>query len=85
MSIELHPSRGDPACVEDFAGSVEEEDSAMQAAGSGWRRVEAVTLKAVTSKTDPATDAATSDPPSALPLPPQKLVEPAPQPGREPR
>ena len=77
--------RGDPACVEDLAGSVEGEDSAMQAAGSGWRRVEAVTLKAVTSRAIATTDAATSDPPPALPLPPQKLVEPAPQPGREPR
>ena len=77
--------RGDPACVEDLGNSAEEEDHAMPA-GSGWRRVEAVTLKAVTSKTDPAaTDAATSDLPSALPLPPQKLVEPAPQPGKEPR
>ena len=73
--------RGDPACVEDLGNSAEEEDHAMPA-GSGWRRVEAVTLKAVTSR------ATTSDPPGllpALPLPPQKLVEPAPEPGREPR
>ena len=54
-------------------------------AGSGWRRVEAVTLKAVTSRAIPATGAPTFDPPPALPLPPQKLVEPAPEPGREPR
>ena len=76
--------RGDPACVEDLGGGgAEGEDRAMPA-GSGWRRVEAVTLKAVTSRAIPATEAATSDPP-ALPLPPQKLVEPAPKPGREPR
>ena len=85
--VGLFFGRGDPACVEDLGGgSTEgERDRAMQAAGSGWRRVEAVTLKAVTSRAIPATDAATSDPPSALPLPPQKLVEPAPKPGREPR
>ena len=84
--VGLFFGRGDPACVEDLGGGSAGEgegDRAMQAAGSGWRRVEAVTLKAVTSR------APTSDPPGppppALPLPPQKLVEPAPQPGREPR
>lgn len=83
--------RGDPTCVEDVddLGTAEEEEDrrrkmSQMPAGSGWRRVEAVTLKAVASK---ASDAPTSVPSGlpALPLPPQKLVEPAPKPGREPR
>ena len=77
--------RGDPTCVEDVdgLGSAGEEDR-VQPAGSGWRRVEAVTLKAVTAKAAGAPTAVPSGLP-ALPLPPQKLVEPAPKPGREPR
>ena len=79
--------RGDPTCVEDAEGlgSAEEEGDGGKMypvpAGSGWRRVEAVTLRAVTPR---AAGAPTSGLP-ALPLPPQKLVEPAPKPGREPR